>query len=57
MEDFFWSRGLESALKMYYAEETMATDILHWWDRWDLKISLLDVDQYESCASAPISFP
>jgi hypothetical protein len=22
---------------MYYAEETMANDILHWWDRWDNK--------------------
>ena len=22
---------------MYYAEETMAKDILHWWDRWDKK--------------------
>ena len=22
MEDFFWGRGLKSALKMYYAEET-----------------------------------
>jgi hypothetical protein len=30
MEDSFWGRGLESALKMYYAEETMAKDILHW---------------------------
>jgi len=37
MEDFFWGRGLESALKMYYAEETMAKDILHWWDHWDQK--------------------
>jgi len=39
MEDFFWGRGLASALKMFYAEETMANDILHWWDRWDKKIS------------------
>ena len=38
MEDFFWGRGLTSALKMYYAEETMATDISHWWDCWDKKI-------------------
>jgi hypothetical protein len=37
MDDFFWGHGLESALKMYYAEETMATDILYWWDRWDKK--------------------
>ena len=37
MEDFFWGRRLASALKMYYAEETMAKDILHWWDRWDKK--------------------
>ena len=37
MEDFFWDRGLESALKMYHAEETMAKDILHWWDHWDKK--------------------
>jgi hypothetical protein len=38
MEDFFWGHGLESALKIYYAEEIMATYILHWWDRWDKKI-------------------
>ena len=37
MEDFFWGRGLASALKMYYAEETMAKDISHWWDCWDKK--------------------
>ena len=37
MEDFFWGRGLASALKMYYAEETVATDISHWWDCWDKK--------------------
>ena len=56
MEDFFWGRGLASALKMYYAEETMSTDISHWWDCWDKNIPLLDVERYESCASAPISF-
>ena len=37
MEDFFWGRGLASALKMYYAEETMSKDISHWWDCWDKK--------------------
>ena len=37
MEDFFWGRGLASALKMYYAEDTMAKDISHWWDCWDKK--------------------
>jgi hypothetical protein len=56
MEDFFWGRGLKSALKMYYAEETMAKDILLWWDRWDKKNSLSDVERYESCALAPILF-
>ena len=34
---FLLGRGLASALKMYYAKETMAKDISHWWDCWDKK--------------------
>ena len=31
MEDFFWGRGLESALKMYYADETFVNDVFILW--------------------------
>ena len=31
MEDFFRGRGFDSFIKIYYAEETFAQDVLQWW--------------------------
>jgi hypothetical protein len=43
MEDFFWGCGLESVVKIYYAEETSAKDafdLVAWWTWRDIKVVL-----------------
>lgn len=40
MEDFFYGRGLESPMYIYYAEETVVKDVLMWW---------LKLQKYDCC--------
>ena len=31
MEDFFWNRGLESRMKLFFARRTFSDDVQRWW--------------------------